>query len=76
MFELGELRLSLPFIFDVYSFSFSLSVVLIASAVLVFSSSYIINEKFFTRFHLLVFSFVGRIILLIFSPNIISLLLG
>jgi len=76
LLELGVLRLSLPFIFDVYSFSFSLSVILIAGAVLVFSSSYINNEKFFTRFHLLVFSFVVRIILLIFSPNMISLLLG
>lgn len=76
LLEIGLSRLRIPVILDIYSFSFSLSVILIARAVLVFSSSYMSQEKFFSRFHLLVFSFIGRMILLIFSPNLISLLIG
>ena len=76
LLEIGVIRIRVPLIFDIYSYSFALSVFLIASAVIIFSSSYISHEKFFSRFHLLVFSFVARIILLIFSPNLISLLIG
>ena len=41
-----------------------------------FSQAYIAQEKFFLRFHLLVGLFVLSIVLLILSPNLVSLLLG
>ena len=41
-----------------------------------FSQSYIAEEKYFSRFHWLVFLFVARILTLIYSPNIISIILG
>jgi len=34
------------------------------------------NEKHFVRFHLLVLRFIGSIVLLIISPNLIRILLG
>lgn len=48
----------------------------IASAVILFSASYIRGETFPLRFTLLVLRFVGSMFLLILSPNLISLLLG
>jgi len=41
-----------------------------------FSTSYMISEKFFSRFIILVFFFILSIFLLILRPNLISLLLG
>ena len=49
---------------------------LVSGSVIIFSSSYIIREKFFSRFIFLVFIFIISIFLLILRPNIISLLLG
>ncbi len=74
--ETGALRIRVPLIIDVYSVRFLISVLLISASVLTFSYSYIRKEKFFTRFHLLVFAFIFSIVLLIFRPNLISLLIG
>jgi len=49
---------------------------LVSGSVMIFRSSYITSEKFFSRFIFLVFMFIISIFLLILSPNIISLLLG
>ena len=49
---------------------------LVSGSVIIFSSSYIIREKFFSRFIFLVFIFIISIFLLILRPNVISLLLG
>ena len=51
-------------------------VILISGRVIIFSNTYIINEKFFSRFIILVFFFILSIFLLILSPNLIRLLLG
>ena len=63
-------------IFDIISLYFLRLVRLISGSVIIFRTSYIIKEKFFSRFILLVFFFVISIYLLIISPNIIRLLLG
>ena len=63
-------------IFDIISLYFLRLVRLISGSVIIFSTSYMIKEKFFSRFILLVFLFVISIYLLIVSPNIIRLLLG
>lgn len=66
----------MPFLFDIFRCSFIASVLRIASAVTVFSKSYIRKEKHFLRFHLLVLFFVLSILFLITRPNLISILLG
>ena len=66
----------LTFIIDSMSLYFIRLVRLVSGSVIIFSSSYIITEKFFSRFIFLVFIFIMSIFLLILSPNIISLLLG
>lgn len=64
------------FIVDLYRVGFLMTVRVISARVYIFSTSYINQEKFFLRFHLLVFSFVASITLLILSPNLIRILLG
>ena len=66
----------LTFIIDSTALYFIRLVRLVSGSVIIFSSSYIISEKFFSRFIFLVFMFIMSIFLLILSPNIISLLLG
>ena len=66
----------LTFIIDSMSLYFIRLVRLVSGSVMIFRSSYIISEKFFSRFIFLVFMFIISIFLLILSPNIISLLLG
>jgi len=51
-------------------------VLLISSIVIFYSTSYIQEEIYFSRFIWLVYLFVLSIILLIISPNIIRILLG
>ena len=66
----------LTFIIDSMSLYFIRLVRLVSGSVIIFRSSYIMSEKFFSRFIFLVFMFIISIFLLILSPNIISLLLG
>ena len=63
-------------ILDNISFYFLFLVRLISGSVIIFRTRYIRNEKFFSRFIILVFFFVISIYLLILSPNLIRLLLG
>jgi len=51
-------------------------VTFISSIVIIYSYSYIGGDKNFYRFVSLVFLFVISIILIIISPNIVSILLG
>lgn len=55
---------------------FIITVGLITLSVYLFRISYIINEKDHSRFHLLLFVFVRRIIILILRPRILRGLLG
>lgn len=78
-FEVGRLTqtpLEFPVLVDLPSLTFGVTVATITGSVLLFSSVYIEEEKFFTRFHLLVLSFVISIFLLIFSPRAIRVLMG
>ena len=49
---------------------------MVSGRVIIFRTSYIINEVFFGRFIILVLRFIASMFLLVFRPNIISLLLG
>ena len=71
-----SLEFEILLLMDFISYFFLASVALIAAAVFLFSRSYISGEKFFIRFHLLVFAFVISIWLLILSPNLIRIMLG
>jgi NADH-ubiquinone oxidoreductase chain 5 len=51
-------------------------VIIISSMVLFYRFFYMAEEKFFSRFILLVYLFVLSIVFLILSPNIIRILLG
>jgi NADH-ubiquinone oxidoreductase chain 5 len=63
-------------ILDFISIIFIFTVCLISLRVSVFSNSYIISEKYFRRFIILVLLFIISIFLLILRPNLISILLG
>ena len=66
----------LIFIIDNISIFFIFLVSLISGRVIIFRTSYIIREKFFSRFIILVLFFILSIFLLILRPNLIRLLLG
>ena len=68
--------LSFPLIFDWINIVFASTVIFISAKVLQFSSSYIQHDPFFHRFTILIILFVLSINILIFFPNIITLLLG
>lgn len=77
--EMGRIigiNIVLPIIVDQIRLYFSLCVIIISRAVLIFSSSYMSQDAFFTRFHFLVYAFVASMLLLIFSPNLLRVLLG
>lgn len=63
-------------VFDFISLIFFSTVILISRSVMLFSTSYVSDDKYSNRFIFIVLSFVLRMALLIFSPNIISILLG
>lgn len=72
----NSLHLGIYVLLDWISCSFIGFVLLISFRIVLYSKSYIINEKNNRLFILLVFIFVCSIILLIISPNIIRILLG
>ena len=55
---------------------FFLAVLLISAAVNLFSAYYMETRTIYNRFHLILFSFVLSIILLIFSPNLLRVMIG
>nr|ADQ64033.1 NADH dehydrogenase subunit 5 [Aradacanthia heissi] len=74
--SLGCLSLSFSLFFDSMSFMFSGSVMMISSMVILYSHSYMYNDLYKSRFLYLVLLFILSMLFLIFSPNMVSLLLG
>nr|YP_010580909.1 NADH dehydrogenase subunit 5 [Entemnotrochus rumphii]UZT27094.1 NADH dehydrogenase subunit 5 [Entemnotrochus rumphii] len=68
--------MSFPIILDSVGLSFSCVVCFISGCVMLFSSSYMANDPFLSRFIWLVMMFVLSMNMLIFIPSLISLLLG
>ena len=56
--KLNSINIYLIFIIDFISIYFIRLVRLVSIRVIIFSTSYIINEKFFSRFIILVFCFI------------------
>jgi len=73
---LSSLRMQFLIVLDWMALFFFSTVLIITRGVIFFSLRYIIAEKFFRRFILLVLLFVLRIGLLVFRPNFIRILLG
>lgn len=69
-------RFNFIIIIDYFRLIFLYTVLLISARVFTFRASYIMHEKFYNRFHFLLFSFVLSIVILILSPNLVSVLLG
>nr|YP_010563172.1 NADH dehydrogenase subunit 5 [Cnethodonta grisescens]UYX61178.1 NADH dehydrogenase subunit 5 [Cnethodonta grisescens] len=72
----NSMSVVMSLLFDWMSLLFMMFVLLISSVVIFYSKSYMSSELNLTRFIILVLLFVFSMLLLIISPNIISILLG
>nr|YP_009689637.1 NADH dehydrogenase subunit 5 [Mansonia amazonensis]QEE94340.1 NADH dehydrogenase subunit 5 [Mansonia amazonensis] len=71
-----SMSIVMTFLFDWMSLMFMSFVLLISSLVIFYSNQYMVEDKSINRFILLVLMFVLSMMLLIISPNLISILLG
>nr|YP_010022254.1 NADH dehydrogenase subunit 5 [Asyndetus clavipes]QOL12444.1 NADH dehydrogenase subunit 5 [Asyndetus clavipes] len=74
--SLNSTSIVMTFLFDWMSLMFMSFVLLISSLVIYYSKEYMSADIFINRFILLVLLFVLSMMLLIISPNLISILLG
>nr|YP_009049216.1 NADH dehydrogenase subunit 5 [Tirumala limniace]AIE44481.1 NADH dehydrogenase subunit 5 [Tirumala limniace] len=74
--SLNSTNIVMTILLDWMSLLFMMFVLLISSSVIYYSKSYMSSEMNLNRFIILVIMFVMSMILLIISPNIISILLG
>nr|USH57548.1 NADH dehydrogenase subunit 5 [Ninguta schrenckii] len=74
--SLNSMNLVMTILLDPVSLMFMMFVSLISSSVIFYSKSYMGSELNLSRFIILVLLFVFSMILLIISPNIISIILG
>nr|BCD58805.1 NADH dehydrogenase subunit 5 [Lethe sicelis] len=72
----NSMNLVMSILLDSVSLVFMMFVSLISSSVIMYSKSYMSSELNLSRFIILVLLFVFSMILLIISPNIISIILG
>nr|ALO71117.1 NADH deshydrogenase subunit 5 [Staphylinidae sp. 1 EF-2015] len=76
MFSLNSSSLVMTLLFDWMSLLFMSFVLFISSAVIYYSKEYMKNDLNINRFIMLISMFVLSMMLLIISPNLISILLG
>nr|AVJ52438.1 NADH dehydrogenase subunit 5 [Cantao ocellatus] len=74
--SLNSVSVIMTFLFDWMSLIFMGCVLFISSMVIYYSGSYMENDLYMTRFLYLVLMFILSMLLLIISPNLISILLG
>ena len=72
----STLKIEFRLLLDPVSLVFASVVLFIAVSVILCSTLYISEEKFYSRFHALVFSFLISIITLIFGVRILSIIVG
>nr|AWN56160.1 NADH dehydrogenase subunit 5 [Cardiocondyla obscurior] len=72
----SSMSMELIFLFDWVSMMFISVIFLISSMIMIYSMGYMEGEKFLKRFIYLVVLFIFSMILMIISPNIISILFG
>ena len=76
LFVVRGIDMSLIFVGDFYAFMFSFIVLLISFMIVLFTKYYIDEDKTQLGFYLLLGRFIRSIIILVYSPNLIMLLLG
>lgn len=76
LLELNSICFTIPVLLDPVSLSFRCVMLFIRGSVIFFSRYYMLGEKYINRFSVLILLFILSINLLIFIPNLISLLLG
>nr|YP_010620313.1 NADH dehydrogenase subunit 5 [Pedesta hyrie]WAX37289.1 NADH dehydrogenase subunit 5 [Pedesta hyrie] len=76
LISFNSMNIVMSILLDWMSFLFMMFVLLISSSVIYYSRSYMSSELNLNRFIILVLLFILSMILLIISPNIISILLG
>lgn len=76
MFTVSGINIRVPILLDKVSLTFSAVVLTISFRVMLFSSSYISGDRNLEYFIFIVLIFILSINLLIYSPNLISLLVG
>nr|AIW06403.1 NADH dehydrogenase subunit 5 [Syrphidae sp. MT-2014] len=74
--SLNSMSIVMTFLFDWMSLMFMSFVLLISSMVIYYSKEYMSGDENINRFIMLVLLFVSSMMLLIISPNLISILLG
>nr|YP_010414756.1 NADH dehydrogenase subunit 5 [Hybos grossipes]URT60156.1 NADH dehydrogenase subunit 5 [Hybos grossipes] len=74
--SLNSVMIVMTFLFDWMSLMFMSFVLLISSLVILYSKEYMSSDIYMNRFIMLVLMFVLSMMLLIISPNLISILLG
>nr|WRO44595.1 NADH dehydrogenase subunit 5 [Hypoderma pantholopsum] len=74
--SLGSLSVVMTLLFDWMSLIFMSFVLMISSLVIFYSKEYMVDDLNINRFIMLVLMFVFSMMLLIISPNLISILLG
>lgn len=76
LFYKSTYKIEFRFLLDPVALGFATVVMIIVTSVVIYSTSYMSGEKFFSRFHILVLSFVVSIITLIFGVSMISIIVG
>nr|YP_009945142.1 NADH dehydrogenase subunit 5 [Nomia chalybeata]QOE17506.1 NADH dehydrogenase subunit 5 [Nomia chalybeata] len=76
IFELNSMKFNYIFYIDFMSMMYLSTVILITSIVMIYSIDYMANDLYINRFILLVLLFMLSMCLMIFSPCILSILLG
>nr|QNE85408.1 NADH dehydrogenase subunit 5 [Sciomyza simplex] len=74
--SLNSMSIVMTFLFDWMSLMFMSFVLMIASLVIYYSKEYMSSDENINRFIMLVLMFVFSMMMLIISPNLISILLG
>ena len=76
LINFSYLPISIIFLLDQWRITFFLTVLWISFSVFTFRKSYMLIDKTFFRFHLILWLFVVSMLLLIFSPGFFRLILG
>nr|YP_010987670.1 NADH dehydrogenase subunit 5 [Platystethus dilutipennis]WON66102.1 NADH dehydrogenase subunit 5 [Platystethus dilutipennis] len=76
MLSLNYTSFEMVLLFDWMSFLFMSFVLFISSMVMYYSKEYMLGDMNLSRFILIIFMFVMSMMLLIISPNLVSILLG
>lgn len=75
-YQFNSVRITFPVLLDFYRTLFSITVLFIRGNIIKFASFYINDEKFKTRFLIILLIFIFSMLFLIFVPNLFFLMIG